>query len=174
MIAVVDRKNFSSVGYYDASTGRFLSPDPIGLRGGDTNFYRYVKNNPIRYSDPSGLVVLDNTKGGIPSYFKESEIYRNIDSNPNVTVNVQTGSLDEAAGLASYNLGDGIENRQINITIDPSNNLSSSDLRDTYFHEFNHAQNAPNTRYLSPGFTEFIDTSINLPSINQRQNSCGN
>ena len=40
--------------YYNPSTGRFLSEDPIGFRGGDTNLYRYVKNNPIRYTDPSG------------------------------------------------------------------------------------------------------------------------
>jgi uncharacterized protein RhaS with RHS repeats len=32
-----------------------LTADPIGLEAGDTNFYRYVGNNPIRYSDPSGL-----------------------------------------------------------------------------------------------------------------------
>lgn len=35
-------------------TGRFLSEDPIGFMSGDTNFYRYVGNNPIRDRDPSG------------------------------------------------------------------------------------------------------------------------
>jgi RHS repeat-associated protein len=37
--------------YYDPSTGRFLSEDPIGFEG-DTNFYRYVFNDPIVESDP--------------------------------------------------------------------------------------------------------------------------
>ena len=40
---------------YDPSTGRFLTLDPIGFAAGDANLYRYVKNNPIRYSDPMGL-----------------------------------------------------------------------------------------------------------------------
>jgi RHS repeat-associated protein len=40
--------------YYDPATGRFLSPDPIGLRGGP-NLYSYVSNSPLRYCDPAGL-----------------------------------------------------------------------------------------------------------------------
>jgi RHS repeat-associated protein len=39
--------------YYDPKTGRFVSVDPIGFKGG-TNFYRYTYNNPVRFTDPSG------------------------------------------------------------------------------------------------------------------------
>jgi RHS repeat-associated protein len=39
---------------FDPQTGRWLSPDPIGLRAG-INRYRYVRNNPGRFRDPSGL-----------------------------------------------------------------------------------------------------------------------
>jgi RHS repeat-associated protein len=38
--------------YYDPSTGRFLSKDPIG---DGRNWYVYVANNPVRFGDPSGL-----------------------------------------------------------------------------------------------------------------------
>lgn len=31
-----------------------MSEDPIGFKGNDENFYRYVSNNPIIYRDPSG------------------------------------------------------------------------------------------------------------------------
>ncbi|MBI5874302.1 MAG: RHS repeat-associated core domain-containing protein [Deltaproteobacteria bacterium] len=43
--------------YYDSKTGRFLSEDPIGFEGGDVNLYVYTKNNPINYTDPTGLFV---------------------------------------------------------------------------------------------------------------------
>jgi RHS repeat-associated protein len=41
--------------FYDPGLGRFISRDPIGLSGGDVNFYAYVVNNPINNIDPSGL-----------------------------------------------------------------------------------------------------------------------
>lgn len=43
--------------YYDPEIGQFLSADPIGFGGGDVNLYRYVWNNPQRYTGPKGLCV---------------------------------------------------------------------------------------------------------------------
>jgi len=40
---------------YSSELGRFLQIDSIGFSGGDTNLYRYVANNPVRYIDPLGL-----------------------------------------------------------------------------------------------------------------------
>ncbi len=42
---------------YDAASTRFLQTDPLGLRAGDTNLYRYVGNNAVGYIDPLGLGV---------------------------------------------------------------------------------------------------------------------
>ncbi len=43
--------------YYDASLGRFISQDPIGFGGEDANLYRYVGNNSVNATDPSGLLA---------------------------------------------------------------------------------------------------------------------
>jgi RHS repeat-associated protein len=40
--------------YYKPSTGRYLTPDPIGLAGG-LNLFSYVQNDPVNYIDPEGL-----------------------------------------------------------------------------------------------------------------------
>jgi RHS repeat-associated protein len=41
--------------YYAPWLGRWTSADPAGLVDG-TNLYRYVRNNPIRLSDPAGML----------------------------------------------------------------------------------------------------------------------
>lgn len=53
--------------YYDPQLGRFISEDPIGYRGG-LNLYTYVRGNPVRFVDPSGL------RGSIPSGRTPTEI----------------------------------------------------------------------------------------------------
>ncbi len=40
---------------YDASTGRWMSKDPIGFAGGSGNLFEYSVNDPVNYFDPSGL-----------------------------------------------------------------------------------------------------------------------
>src|SRR5690606_36647555 len=37
---------------YDPETGRFLQKDSVGLSGGDTNLYNYVRMEPINEIDP--------------------------------------------------------------------------------------------------------------------------
>src|SRR5262249_55662945 len=40
--------------WYRREDGRFLSPDPIGLEGGEPGYFAYVNSNPLNAIDPSG------------------------------------------------------------------------------------------------------------------------
>jgi RHS repeat-associated protein len=40
--------------YYNPQTGRYITPDPIGLEGG-INLFSYVANSPVNRTDPLGL-----------------------------------------------------------------------------------------------------------------------
>ena len=48
--------------YYDPETGRYLTPDPIGLAGG-INPFVYVLNNPVNLIDPYGLLTVYGAYG---------------------------------------------------------------------------------------------------------------
>jgi RHS repeat-associated protein len=52
--------HYNTFRFYDADVGRFITPDPIGLDGGD-NLYRYA-SNPINWIDPLGWVH-ESTQG---------------------------------------------------------------------------------------------------------------
>src|SRR5271156_6052316 len=57
--------------YYASSMGRFMSPDPAGMMAADIEFpqslnrYAYVWNNPLSFTDPTGLdCAYLNSSGG--------------------------------------------------------------------------------------------------------------
>ena len=47
--------------YYDPSTGRYVSSDPVGLQGG-INTYTYALNSPTNFIDPLGLCAGNKNK----------------------------------------------------------------------------------------------------------------
>jgi RHS repeat-associated protein len=62
--------------------GRFTSPDPIGLSGGDTNLYRYVYNQPTRFHDVRGTDIDSLSDDQLRSNFRATTgIYQNALNN---------------------------------------------------------------------------------------------
>jgi RHS repeat-associated protein len=45
--------------WYDPTAGRFIGEDPLGFGGGDLNISRYANNDPVNFSDPTGLFSFD-------------------------------------------------------------------------------------------------------------------
>jgi RHS repeat-associated protein len=54
------RLHYYRTRYYDPTRGRFLQEDPIRFLG-DSNFYSYVRNDPINSIDPAGEFALEGT-----------------------------------------------------------------------------------------------------------------
>lgn len=63
---------FSWTRVYFADMGRWLNPDPIGFLGDTSNPYRFNRNSPANYIDPSGLSDMpwwEGTKAGLKSFY---------------------------------------------------------------------------------------------------------
>ncbi len=50
--------------WYRPNDGRYLSPDPIGLEGGEAGYFGYVGSNPGVWEDPDGELRLPAGAGG--------------------------------------------------------------------------------------------------------------
>jgi RHS repeat-associated protein len=68
--------------YYDPITGRYLTPDPIGINRKADPLYVYVQNNPVRTTDPQGLkgetVVPPEVVGEIPAAIVEMMVTKTM------------------------------------------------------------------------------------------------
>jgi RHS repeat-associated protein len=88
----VDGLDFYNSRWYDPSLGRFLSPDPNITDPGnpiDYDRYAYVRNNPLRYVDPSGneprcVIYLDGACALYTSLvlYNQDLIYSSVNIHP--------------------------------------------------------------------------------------------
>jgi len=98
---------------YDSETGRFISRDPIGFKGGQTNLYGYTFNDPVNYVDPTGknpailpAFGIGFVVGFITGYVTQSELNPNSTAGQLLTAGLQTGVFTGAgAALAASGAG---------------------------------------------------------------------
>ena len=72
--------------YFDPNIGRFISEDPIGFDGGDSNLFRYVGNSSINYIDPTGN-------------FSVSQVFNDVLTS-DITYNLVNGADQFVAGFS--------------------------------------------------------------------------
>src|SRR5262249_31060254 len=73
--------------YYSPVFGRFVSQDPLGIKGSGSNLYAYNGDDPIDYTDPYGLIP-------IPDYVTLSgSVGLIVSAGVNVSVNLHNGNV---------------------------------------------------------------------------------
>jgi RHS repeat-associated protein len=61
--------------YYDPTTARWITQDPLGYDAGDSNLYRYVNNSPTTRLDPSGQRAIITVTGRVVHYIPDKYEY---------------------------------------------------------------------------------------------------
>ncbi len=92
---LLDMRNRS----YNPSTEQFVSNDPIGLNGGQSNLREYAGNDPVNLLDPSGLAATGNPLGPLETGAPES----NETASPNSMKGGEITADDNSNSLANSN-----------------------------------------------------------------------
>ncbi|MDB5307932.1 MAG: repeat-associated core domain protein [Gemmataceae bacterium] len=107
---------------YDPVTGKFVSNDPLGLLGGDTNLRRYVQNNPLDAIDAAGLgrvfggdigkSLVQKTSPYVPFLPRDCLVTRmgsNLTTAVQIGISLSNGDIPEAgANVPSFLPGIGV------------------------------------------------------------------
>ena len=95
---MLDKETYSIEVFYDPALGRFLSPDPVVQAPDDTqsfNRYSYCLNNPLRYTDPTGLKWLMSKFGNEYFFFFDENVNDIMQLNTTYGFNSDITILDD-------------------------------------------------------------------------------
>ena len=83
--------------YYDPRLSRFLSVDPLASEFPGWNPYHYVHNNPLRFTDPTGMSAEDSGMG-----INNNLVLNNLETDP--PSSVATDPPSSGVGLSSLHM----------------------------------------------------------------------
>ena len=79
---------------YDPVVGQFVSNDPTGLAGGDSNLRRYVGNDPLDFVDPGGTNSYEvNLGGGVTNSGQSSQTAQHQQNVSDARVQLNNGVI---------------------------------------------------------------------------------
>jgi RHS repeat-associated protein len=90
--------------YYGSALGRFITPDPL-LNSGQPwnpqswNRYAYVENNPLRYTDPTGLYKFGDCSGTSAQCLADEQRFRDSIAKAKEALNGLDPKSDQAKAL---------------------------------------------------------------------------
>jgi RHS repeat-associated protein len=96
--------------YYDPTVGKFISEDPLGFAGNDSNLSRYVNNQANYFVDPFGLQIAVPIRPPInqplfPPINSDTGSSRNLPTNAEVLEMIEEANrLNQSARLAQFGL----------------------------------------------------------------------
>src|SRR5690606_20925046 len=126
---------FYGARYYDPKLSIFLSVDPLAEQAPDWTPYRYGFNNPIKYTDPTGMYENDDPPTGFPREHGVSHSDSTGDwiyDKPSDTWEGQNGSPD----IANSIMLDAVEITNQGENIGHSENKSTSTNKKGYFESY--------------------------------------
>jgi RHS repeat-associated protein len=86
--------------YYSPDQKRFISEDPLGFGGGDTNLQAYVGNSPTNFTDPSGNAPLKGPASKEPVITRGSPAWRRavkeLETPSRITINLRVKDIVDA------------------------------------------------------------------------------
>ncbi len=124
--------------YDSSSLGRFMSPDPLGghLEDPQTlNRYVYVRNNPLRFTDPTGLdfyLTCTQTKDNASTCRGGHQGTTTTDANGKSTFTATVISNDKDGNLADQNgnkYSGTFDGKRVSFTLDGSKQSSTGEWK---------------------------------------------
>jgi RHS repeat-associated protein len=105
---------------YDPRTGRWTVKDPIFFKGGDTNLYGYVQNDPVNFIDPLGLVNWRNS-----AIAAAQAVGGTLGAAGGVVITFESAGIGAVGGIAMFGAGyaaavQGALNLAMALTDDPN------------------------------------------------------
>jgi RHS repeat-associated protein len=181
--------------YFSAAQGRFTSPDPLGGNLADPqslNRYTYVLNNPLRYTDPTGMYTCQDSTDCSSAADKKFEAalaslrtstgdtaraaaaYGGVNEDNGVTVGFDLTKRGENGSTVSTLASDanGVVRAESAVTI--SSKISGDDLASTVGHEGSHVADAQDV--VNSGITpdgQELHAGMNITPYQSEQRAYG-